>query len=159
MSTTSASSSQVIRCTSCNTLNRVPQEKIDQGLAPVCGKCQAPIQVPIIVTVTDATFADQVEKSTLPVLVDMWAEWCGPCKMIAPVLDQIAREFHGRVRVAKLNVDENPVTSSRFNVRGIPLLLIIKDGREVDRLMGAHPKSDIVSKLQPYANSSMSSST
>ena len=140
--------SQIIRCPSCNTLNRVPQERIDQGLKPVCGKCQSPLAVPVIVTVTDATFADQVEKSKLPVLVDMWAEWCGPCKMISPVIDQLARELNGRLRVAKLNVDENPATASRFQVRGIPLLVLMKDGHEVDRIVGVQSKSEIMRHVE-----------
>lgn len=140
--------SQVIRCGACGTLNRVPQEKLDQGLAPVCGKCQAPLQAPAVLTVTDATFSDQVEHSKLPVLVDLWAEWCGPCKMIAPALEQIAREMTGKLRVAKVNVDDNPVTAARFDVRSIPLLVLMKDGREVDRLVGAQPKSAILSRVQ-----------
>jgi thioredoxin 2 len=150
--------SQVVSCPSCNTLNRVPQEKIDQGLAPVCGKCGTSLPVPAVVTVTDATFIDQVEKSKLPVLVDLWAEWCGPCKMIAPVIDQIAREMRGVLRVAKVNIDESPVTASRFNIQSIPALLVMKDGREVDRIIGAQPKSEIMRRLRPYAKSSMTSS-
>ncbi|HML15642.1 MAG TPA: thioredoxin TrxC [Bryobacteraceae bacterium] len=138
----------MIRCAACGTLNRVPQEKLDQGLAPVCGKCQAPLPAPAVLTVTDATFSDQVEKSKLPVLVDLWAEWCGPCKMIAPALEQIAREMRGKLRVAKVNVDDNPVTAQRFDVRSIPLLVVMKDGREVDRLVGAQPKSAILNRLQ-----------
>jgi len=96
----------------------------------------------------DATFAAYVESSPLPVLVDMWAAWCGPCKMISPAIDSLAAEMAGRVRVAKLNIDENPATAQRFDVRSIPLLLIFRGGREVDRIVGAQPKSEIVRRLE-----------
>jgi thioredoxin len=100
--------------------------------------------------VTDATFAQEVERSPLPVLVDMWAEWCGPCRMIAPAIEQLAAELAGRVRVVKLNIDENPATPSRFGVRSIPTLLVFKDGREADRLVGAMPKQEILRRLQAF---------
>jgi thioredoxin len=83
--------------------------------------------------------------------VDLWAPWCGPCRIIAPVLDQLAAEMAGRVRIAKLNVDENPATASRFNVSSIPTLLVLKDGREVDRFVGVQPKSEIMRRLEQLA--------
>jgi thioredoxin 2 len=138
----------VIRCPACGVANRVPRDKIDQGLEPVCGRCKTPLPVargPI--TVTDATFATDVERSPLPVLVDAWAAWCGPCRMIAPVIEELAAEMSGRVRVAKLNVDENPVTAERFNLRSIPTLLLFKGGREADRIVGVQPKSEISRRL------------
>jgi len=140
---------QLIRCPACGANNRVPQEKLDQGLAPVCGRCKTPLSAsakPIVVT--DATFSEVVERSPLPVLVDLWAPWCGPCRMIAPIVDNLAAELAGRVRVAKVNVDENPVTSDRFQIQSIPALLILKAGREVDRIVGAQPKSEIVRRLE-----------
>ena len=97
---------------------------------------------------TDATFAQDVEGSPVPVLVDAWAPWCGPCHMIAPVIDQLATELAGRVRVVKLNVDDNPGTAARFDLRSIPTLLVLKDGREVDRLVGVQPKQEIVRRLE-----------
>jgi thioredoxin len=97
--------------------------------------------------VTDDTFAAEVEQSSLPVLVDVWAPWCGPCRMIAPTIDQLASEMAGRVRFAKLNVDENPKTAGRFNISGIPALLIFKGGREVDRIVGLQPKAEIAKRL------------
>jgi len=78
----------------------------------------------------------------------MWAPWCGPCRMIAPIIEQLATEMAGRVRVGKLNVDENPLTADRFNVRGIPALLVLKEGREIDRIVGVQPKSEIVRRLE-----------
>jgi len=100
------------------------------------------------VTVTDATFAAEVERSPLPVLVDAWAPWCAPCRMIGPVVDELAAEMAGRVRVAKLNVDENPATAARFNLRSIPTLLMLRGGREVDRIVGAQPKAEISRRLE-----------
>jgi thioredoxin 2 len=139
----------LIRCPSCRALNRIPQQKIVDGLDPVCGRCKTPVPVRQPVAVNDSTFASEVEQSEIPVLVDMWAEWCGPCRYLAPVVDQIAREFAGRLRVAKLNVDESPATASRFQIRGIPALLVFKNGREVERIVGAQPKSAILQRLEP----------
>jgi thioredoxin 2 len=137
----------MIVCPVCRATNRVPGDKVAQGLAPVCGKCRAPLPVGRPQAVTDATFAEDVERSPLPVLVDAWAPWCGPCRMIAPVIDQLAGELAGRVRVVKLNVDDNPRTAARFDLRSIPTLLVLRNGREVDRLVGVQPKQEIVRRL------------
>ena len=138
----------VVRCAACGTTNRVSRAKLQQGLRPVCGRCKAPLSSdgrPVIVT--DATFASTVAASSVPVLLDLWAPWCGPCRTVGPVVDQIARERAGRVLVGKLNVDENPATASRFGVQSIPTLLILRGGREVDRIVGAVPKQEILRHL------------
>jgi thioredoxin 2 len=139
----------MIRCPRCAATNRVPADKLERGLAPICGRCKAALPVDRQpVTVTDRTFASDVEQAAVPVLVDAWAPWCGPCRMVAPVLDELAAEMAGRVRVAKLNVDENPATAERFGIRSIPTLLLMRDGREVDRIVGAQPKAEIVRRLE-----------
>ena len=103
-------------------------------------------------TVTDATFAAEVERSPLPVLVDAWAPWCAPCRSIAPAIEELAAEHAGRVRFAKLNVDENPATASRFGIQSIPTLLVMQGGREIDRIIGALPKPEIARRLQRVLN-------
>ncbi len=100
-----------------------------------------------IVHVSDSSFEQDVLKSDLPVLLDFWAEWCGPCKMIAPILDQIAAEYAGKVVVAKMNVDENPKTPMKFNVRGIPTLILFKNGQLEGQKIGAVRKADVAALL------------
>ena len=97
--------------------------------------------------VSDATFDKAVLQSPLPVIVDFWAPWCGPCRRIAPILDEVAKDYAGKALVAKVNTDENPEWAMRYGVRGIPTMLFIKDGKEVDRQVGAVPKQLITSKL------------
>src|SRR5690349_17635661 len=143
----------IVACPSCGAKNRVDERAAAES-KPVCGRCgtalpaRLPDNKPHIVT--DATFADDVieASSSRPVLVDAWAEWCGPCRMIAPILDQLAAESGGRYRIAKLNIDENPRTAGQFGIRSIPTLLIFKNGRLVDQLIGAQSKPAIASRLQ-----------
>ena len=148
----------LMRCPSCGATNRLPMEEIGHGRKAVCGRCKTALAAAGPVTVTDATFAAEVERSPLPVLVDMWAPWCGPCRTVAPIVDQIAADMAGRVKVAKMNVDDNPATSSRFGVRSIPTLLVLKDGREVDRIVGVQPKATIVSRLERHVSMSTGTS-
>ena len=143
---------QLVRCPSCGATNRVPLEKIGKGLQPVCGRCKTALPFENKpVKVTDANFAAEVERSPLLVLLDMWAPWCGPCVMVAPVIEELAAEMAGRVRVAKLNVDENPATAARFGVQSIPTLLLLKGGRELDRIVGVQPKAAIVQRIERVA--------
>jgi thioredoxin 1 len=96
----------------------------------------------------DADYSVEIEESTLPVLVDFWATWCGPCQTMGPVIDAVAEEYEGRVKVMKCNVDENPVTPSKFGIRGIPTLLLFNKGEVVDRLVGAAPKGQVDSLVK-----------
>ncbi len=106
-----------------------------------------------IVHTTDRDFERDVIQADLPLLVDFWAEWCGPCKMIAPVLDEIAKESDGRFRVAKVNVDDDPALMQRFNVRAVPTLLFFSGGELRDTIVGGAPKKTILAKLEPLVKS------
>jgi thioredoxin len=103
-----------------------------------------------ITTLTDATFDEEIGAAAEVVVVDFWAEWCGPCKMIAPVLEEIASEQAGKVRVAKLNVDEHPVAARKFDVMSIPTLIVFKDGQPAKRLVGAKPKGALLQELAEF---------
>jgi thioredoxin 1 len=99
------------------------------------------------VTVTDATFKSEVIESDVPVLVDFWASWCSPCKMIAPIVEELATEYEGRVKVAKVDVDANPVTPGMFGVMSIPTLMVFRDGKAAERIVGYQPKNSLKAKL------------
>jgi len=141
-------------CPQCGAKNRV-DEHASLDRQPVCGRCGTKLAGATAASdgkpqiVTDATFANDVvaASSSRPVLVDAWAEWCGPCRMVAPVLDQLAAESNGRYKIAKLNVDENPRTAAQFNIRSIPTLLIFKNGKLVDQIIGVQPKQTIAARL------------
>ncbi|GAB1442292.1 MAG: thioredoxin [Ignavibacteriales bacterium] len=102
------------------------------------------------VTITDQNFTEEVTNSNLPVLIDFWAVWCGPCRAIAPIVEQLAGEYDGKVKIGKLDVDENPETAVKFGVRSIPTLLLFKNGQVVDTIIGAVQKQVIVQKITPY---------
>jgi thioredoxin 2 len=143
--------SQIIKCPNCSANNRVAIGETADKRA-VCGKCKKPLPTvssePVIIT--DANFKEIVEKSTLPVLLDLWAPWCGPCRIIAPTIEQLAKELGGKVLVGKLNVDENKATAANFHVQGIPTLLILQNGWEVDRIVGVESKESILRRLQRF---------
>jgi thioredoxin len=139
---------QVIRCPACGQANRVPA--LGSGKKAVCGKCGAELHAgtnghPI--ELNDADFASSISKGKF--VVDFWAAWCGPCRMIAPVIEQLAAE-RTDVRFAKLNVDENSRTAAQFGVQGIPLLIFFKDGQERGRVVGAVPRPKIEAAIAQY---------
>jgi len=145
-------------CPKCGAKNRVDERaaSINQAVCGKCGEKLPPVSASSAAAtngkpqvVTDATFATEVlsASASLPVLVDCWAPWCGPCRMIAPSLDQLAAESGGRYKIVKLNVDENPQTSAQFQIRSIPTLLIFKNGKVVDQIVGAVPKQAIAARL------------
>ncbi|NDU75408.1 thioredoxin [Actinomadura sp. DSM 109109] len=102
------------------------------------------------ITVTDATFEDEVLGSDTPVLVDFWADWCGPCRMIAPVLEQIAQEQDGKIKIAKMDYDANPQTPGKYGVMGLPTLLLLKNGEVVEQIVGAKPKRALMKVIEPH---------
>lgn len=144
-----ATDRQTIRCASCGRLNRIDETKIAQGLQAKCGSCGELLSNAAgPVAVNESTFPRMVEHAELPVLVDFWAEWCGPCHALAPTVEQLSREFSGRLRVFKVNTDENPALSARFQIRSIPTLILFVGGKEIDRMLGVLPKHQIASRIQ-----------
>jgi thioredoxin 2 len=127
-----------IRCQFCDTWNRVNASRAADR--PKCGKCGKPMLLDRPFPLNDETFARTISESDVPVLVDFYADWCGPCKVMAPYVDEIAREHIGRALVAKLDTDRSQKTSMGFNIRGIPTTIVFRDGKEVARLTGAVPK-------------------
>ncbi|MBU0995434.1 MAG: thioredoxin [Proteobacteria bacterium] len=146
----STSNTIVVACTKCGTKNRIPLDR--KGDKPICGKCRSPLpKTPVYdhpLTITDGSFQQEVIKCPGAVMVDCWAPWCGPCKMIAPVLDQLAKTYAGKLKITKLNVDENPQVSSRYTIQSIPTMLFFKNGKLVKTLVGAQPRMAIEKQIQ-----------
>ena len=134
----------VLVCAACGKRNTIRPSA--RG-APHCGSCGKPL--PWVVNATDATFDAEAAAAAL-VLVDLWAPWCGPCRFVSPILEELGREYAGRLKVIKVNVDDNPALSRRFEATAIPTLVVLRDGRVVDRFQGALPKSDLTVRLTPH---------
>ncbi|HKA04803.1 MAG TPA: thioredoxin [Acidimicrobiales bacterium] len=125
----------IVECPNCGRKNRVPTSA--HGV-PRCGQCHQ--SLPWMADATDATYASVVEDAALPVIVDLWAPWCGPCRMVSPALENLARQYAGKVKLVKVNVDESPAISQRFGVQAIPTLLLVRKGEVLARQTGAAPE-------------------
>jgi thioredoxin 2 len=128
----------LVRCPHCGRRNRVPAAASG---TPRCGNCHKPL--PWIIDATDDTFADVAEKASVPVIVDLWAPWCGPCRMVSPALAQVAAQLAGQVKLVKVNVDDSPRLQQRFRVQAIPTLLILRHGQVAAQRAGAAPAADL----------------
>jgi thioredoxin 2 len=141
-------STRVIQCPNCGTKNRVPAAA---NGTPRCGNCHQPL--PWIADASDDDFADVVERSAVPVLVDLWATWCGPCRMVSPALEQLAVEYRGRLKLVKVDVDASPRVSQRFTVQAVPTLLVMRGDQVLSRQAGAAPAA----ALRTWVDSALAS--
>ena len=147
MAMASDSGVSTIRCDTCGKTNRVP---VAASGKPRCGNCKAPL--PWLVDADDDSFADIVDRAHVPVLVDLWAPWCGPCRMVSPALEQIAHELAGRIKLVKVNVDTAPAIARRFEAQSIPMLIMMSDAQVLGRRVGAAPADQLrtwVAELLP----------
>ena len=140
----SAGPVSILTCAACGKRNRIrPSER---G-TPHCGSCGRPL--PWLVDASDSTF-DVESRTSVAVLIDLWAPWCGPCRIVGPIVEDLALQFAGRLKVVKVNVDENPQLAQRFDAMSIPTLVVLRDGRVVDRIVGVVPKPDLTVRLTPH---------
>lgn len=133
--------SRVTPCPACGKKNRVPAASKGR---PQCASCKAPM--PWVVDATDQSMASALDTKQL-VLVDLWAPWCGPCRMVAPILENLARRYAGKIKVVKVNVDDNPATAQTYDARSIPTLVFVKDGKTVERIIGAQPEPALATRI------------
>lgn len=138
-----SSDSKITACPSCGTKNRVPTAS--KG-TPQCASCKTAL--PWIADATDANLSGALDTKKL-VLIDLWAPWCGPCRMVAPILEKLAARYVGSLKVVKINVDDNPIAAAQYDARSIPTLVMVKDGQEVDRVIGAQPEAALAKKIDP----------
>lgn len=148
MTDTSTKRLAIIPCSSCGTLNRVDVARVDA--VPTCGSCKTPLTLDAPIALTDATFDKVVANSAVPVIVDFYADWCGPCKAMAPVFADLARRQRGRAIVAKVDTDRNPGIGQRFGIRSIPTIAVLRDGKEVARQVGGMPMAALEQLLNAY---------
>lgn len=140
----------ILTCARCGAKNRIPGAKLHDR--PLCGRCRAPLTVyekeSLTASVTDDTFTREVLASPEPVLLVLWAPWCAYCRMLMPIAEQVAQDFEGRVRVVRMNVDENRAIPARYTVQGVPTMLLFRDGRLMDRMVGVLSKEEIERHLK-----------
>jgi thioredoxin 2 len=142
--TTDSAPASVLTCVNCGAKNRIrPSAK---GV-PTCGRCGQAL--PWLVDAADASFDTEADAS-VPVVVDLWAPWCGPCRFVSPILTELARDYRGRLKVVKVNVDDNPATARRYEAFSIPTMMLLRDGQPVDRIVGAMPKEQLVARIAPH---------
>ncbi|MDQ7823077.1 MAG: thioredoxin domain-containing protein [Candidatus Eremiobacteraeota bacterium] len=142
-----AGDSMIIRCTKCGAGNRVQFERLHQE--PLCGRCKSPLPPPWVtpIAVTDESFGDEVSRSPLPVLVDFWSPRCGPCQALAPVLEQLAYEMAGKLKICKVNVDMSRASAARFGIEAVPTLLFFRGGVLLETMRGALPREAILGRI------------
>jgi thioredoxin 2 len=150
---TTTTTATTVTCPNCGTKNRIRSQP--EGV-PRCAKCHQPL--PWVVEATAETYDEEL-RASVPVLVDFWAAWCGPCRMVTPVVEKLAAEFAGRMKVVKLDVDAAPSIAARYDVQGIPLLVLHRDGKEIARQVGAVPEGPLRSWLTPYVATSSGQGT